>query len=105
MKPNVIVGLQEWVRQGVTLADAEMCVAYADSKCSNGKPASPAYYLKFMPEVLRAKENPMRAPTSASGFVKQPPKAAANSGRVRNEDFDSKQYTGTPLDELDWARA
>lgn len=83
MRPNVILGLKEWVKRGVTLADAELCVAFADSKCSNGKPASPAYYLKFMPDVLSAKAQPAggviapRYEGTAHGARKQNRKSAA----------------------------
>lgn len=53
----------------------------------------------------RAKENPTAAATNQSGSGNGPRVAANSNRKVAHEDFDSKQYTGTPLDELDWMRA
>lgn len=51
----------------------------------------------------KQKESPMRAPTTASG-LSTPPRKAASTRTVSNEDFHSKRYVGTPIDDIDWMR-
>lgn len=88
-----------WIEQKASFGDMHLAMEVAHAKLG-GRPDSPAYYRNFLHEVLREKENPTWGPTTAPGSSQ--PRKAAGKRTVSNDDFHSKTYVGTSIDDIDW---